>query len=100
MRPVFLSNSAFAPQIDLSVEFSQALPTSTPTFSQGNVNPWDLTPWDQVPWGGNQIIQTDWESIDGMGYAATYRMRTQTKGIQFSIQSVDFMFEKKQTPTF
>lgn len=100
MRPVFLSNSAFAPQIDLSVDFSQALPTSTPTFSQGSVTPWDTTPWDAVPWGGNQVIQTDWESIDGEGYAATFRMRAQTKGIQFSIESVDFMFEKKQTPTF
>lgn len=100
MRPVFLSNSAFAPQIDLSVDFSNALPTSTPTFSQGNVTPWDTTPWDAVPWGGNQIVQTDWESIDGLGYAATYRMRAQTKGIQFSIESVDFMFERKKTPTF
>jgi hypothetical protein len=99
MRPVFLANSAFMPQIDLSVDFSNALPTNTPEFSVGSVTPWDLTPWDKVPWGGSQIIQTDWESIDGIGYAATYRMRTQTKGIQYSIESVDFMFEPKRTPS-
>ena len=61
--------------------------------------PWDTTPWDRVPWNGAQIVQTDWESIDGIGYAATYRMRAQTKGVQFAIESVDFMFEPKQTPT-
>ncbi|KVN72810.1 hypothetical protein WT15_27430 [Burkholderia stagnalis] len=99
MRPVFIANSAFAPQIDLSVDFSNATPTSTPTFSQGSATPWDTTPWDRVPWNGAQIVQTDWESIDGIGYAATYRMRAQTKGVQFAIESVDFMFEPKQTPT-
>lgn len=99
MRPVFLTNAAFTPQIDLSVDFSNAIPTSSPTFSAGAVTPWDTTPWDTVPWGGNQTVQTDWESIDGNGYAATYRMRAQTKSIQYSIQSVDFMFEQKLTPT-
>lgn len=99
MRPVFITNSSFLPQIDLSVDFSNATPTSTPTFSQGSAMPWDTTPWDRVPWNGAQIVQTDWESIDGIGYAATYRMRAQTKGVQFAIESVDFMFEPKQTPT-
>jgi hypothetical protein len=100
MRPVFLANSPFMPQIDLSVDFSNVPPTSTPTFSSGSVNPWDLTPWDAVPWGGNQTILADWESIDGIGYAGTYRMRAQTKGIQFAIESVDLMFEPVQTLTF
>ncbi len=100
MRPVFLANSAFQPLIDLSVDFSNALPTSAPTFSKGNVNPWDAIKWDVNPWGGNQVVQSDWQSIDGEGYAATYRMRTQTTGIQFSIESVDFMYEPKQTPSF
>lgn len=99
MRPVFLTNSPFQPVIDLSVEFDNSQPTSSPVFSKGNVNPWDLTPWDTVPWGGNQTVQTDWVSVDGLGYAATYRMQTQTTGIMFSIQSVDFMFEQKKTPS-
>lgn len=99
MRPVFLTNASFAPLIDLSVDFSNAVPSSTPSFTNGSVTPWDTTPWDAVPWGGSVTVQTDWESIDGIGYAATYRMRTQTKNIQYSIESVDFMFEPKSTPT-
>lgn len=99
MRPVFLTNSAFQPTFDISVDFANLIPSSTPAFSAGTVNPWDLTPWDKVLWGGNSTVQADWESIDGLGYAATYRMRTQTKGIQFSIESVDFMFEPKKTPS-
>ncbi|CAB3782061.1 hypothetical protein [Paraburkholderia fynbosensis] len=100
IRPVFITSTGFQPLIDLSVDFDTILPTSAPTFSRGYVNPWDLTPWDQVPWADAQIVQTAWESIDGLGYAATFRMRAQTTGIQFSIQSVDFMFEAKQTPSF
>lgn len=100
MRPVFLTNAPMHPQLDLSVDFSNIPPTSTPTFSQGNLNQWDQTPWDQRLWGDVQAVQTDWESIDGIGYAATFRMRALTQDVQFSIASVDFMFEAKQTPSF
>jgi hypothetical protein len=93
VRPVFLANSTFSLQMDLSVDFSNTIPTSTPGFSQGFATPWDTTPWDQVPWNGAQIIQSDWQSIDGIGYAATYRMRTQTKGVAYSIESATFMYE-------
>jgi hypothetical protein len=93
VKPLFLANSPFVLQMDLSVDFNNTLPTSTPGFSQGFSTPWDTTPWDQVPWNGAQIIQSDWESIDGIGYAATYRMRTQTKGIAYSIESATFLFE-------
>lgn len=99
MRPVFLTNAPITPQLDLSVDFSNLSPTATPTFTQGNLNQWDQTPWDQRLWGDVQAVQTDWESIDGFGYAATYRMRALTKDVQFSIASVDFMFEQKLTPT-
>jgi hypothetical protein len=99
VRPVFLANSPFSLQMDLSVDFSNTLPTSTPGFSQGFSTPWDTTPWDQVPWNGAQIIQSDWESIDGIGYAATYRMRTQTKGIAYSIESASFLFEPQASLT-
>jgi len=93
VKPVFLANSPFTLQMDLSVDFNNTLPTSTPGFSQGFSTPWDTTPWDRVPWNGAQLIQSDWESIDGIGYAATYRMRTQTKGIAYSIESATFLFE-------
>ena len=99
VKPVFLANSPFTLQMDLSVDFNNTLPTSTPGFSQGFSTPWDTTPWDRVPWNGAQIIQSDWESIDGIGYAATYRMRTQTKGIAYSIESATFLFEPQNELT-
>jgi hypothetical protein len=99
MRPVFLTNAPIRPQLDISVDFSNLPPTATPTFTQGNLNQWDLTPWDQRLWGDVEVVQSDWESIDGLGYAATYRMRALTLDVQFSIASVDFMFEPKLTPT-
>lgn len=99
MRPVFLTNAQLAPQIDISVDFSNLVPTATPTFTQGNLNQWNSTPWDQRLWGDVQVVQSDWESIDGLGYAATYRMRALTQDVQFAIASVDFMFEAKRTPT-
>jgi hypothetical protein len=99
IKPVFLANSPFALQMDLSVDFNNTLPTSTPGFSQGFSTPWDTTPWDRVPWNGAQIIQSDWESIDGIGYAATYRMRTQTKGISYSIESATFLYEPQNSLT-
>lgn len=99
MRPVFITNAPLAPQLDIALDFSSAPPTSTPTFSQAHFNRWDITPWDEVPWNDGHIVQTDWESIDGLGYAATFRMRCQTIDVEFALESFDFMFEPKLTPT-
>ncbi|MCW3678217.1 hypothetical protein [Burkholderia cenocepacia] len=99
MRPVLLTNAPVTPQLDISLDFSSTPPSSVPTFSQGNFNRWDKTPWDAVPWNDGRIVQTDWESIDGIGYAATFRMRCQTVDVDFALESVDFMFEPKLTPT-
>ncbi|MFK4444635.1 hypothetical protein ABH944_004861 [Caballeronia udeis] len=93
IKPVFLASSSFALTMDLSTDFSNSLPTSTPSFSQGSVAPWNTTPWDKVPWSGAQVIQSDWESIDGIGYAATYRMRTATANVSFSIESATWLYE-------
>ncbi|WP_258365101.1 hypothetical protein [Paraburkholderia caballeronis] len=100
MRPILKSNAPFAPQIDASVDFDESIPDAYPTLSFGRRTPWDTTPWDQVPWKGDSGYNTEWQSIDGLGYAATYRMRTQTIGIQFSIQSVTFTFEPQRIPSF
>lgn len=99
MRPVFLTNAPIRPQLDISVDFSNLIPTASPTFSQANLNLWDLTPWDARLWSDSQAVQADWESIDGLGYAATFRMRALTQDVQFSLVSVDFQFEPKLTPT-
>jgi hypothetical protein len=99
IKPVFLASSPFALTMDLSVDFNNTLPTSTPQFSQGSVTPWNTTPWDQVPWSGAQVIQSDWESIDGIGYAATYRMRTATSNVSFSIESATFLYEPQKELT-
>lgn len=100
LRPIFITSDAFSPQVDLNVDYDGALPTSTPELSFGNSTPWDKTPWDSVPWGGSSYISRAWIGLSGQGYAATVRMRAQTKGISFAIESFDFMFEPQKTPTF
>ncbi|KKB61549.1 hypothetical protein WM40_22685 [Robbsia andropogonis] len=100
MRPIFLTTDGFAPQIDLNVDFSTQLPGSTPTLSFGSSTPWNTTPWNAVPWGGSQKVVGNWLSIFGEGYAAAPRMRAQTRGIAFSLESFDLMFEPQMTPTF
>lgn len=100
MRPIFLTSDSFAPQVDLAVDYDASLPTSTPELSFGRSTPWDATPWDAMPWGGSTRISASWIGLSGQGYAATVRMRAQTKGISFAIESFDFMFEAQKTPTF
>lgn len=93
IKPVFLASSSFSPLMGLVTDFNTTPPTATPTFSQGSVTPWNTTPWDKVPWSGAQVIQSDWESIDGIGYAGTYRMQTQTANVSFSIEATTIFYE-------
>jgi len=93
VRPIILANSQIALTLDLSVDFLTSLPSSSPGLSVSDSAPWDATKWDTMPWGDAQSIIKDWVSVNGQGFAGTVRIRSATRGISFSIQAIDWMYE-------
>lgn len=92
VRPVFASNAAFSPAFDLNVDFADAPPTGTPTFSTPGSALWDVALWDVDSWSGDVAISKDWRSVTGLGWAAALRIRGQSNELQVSLRSIDFLF--------
>lgn len=93
VRPILLADGAVAASLALNVDFGDTFPSATPNFSGSGGSLWDVTPWDLVAWGGVSIISKNWQTVTGVGFAATMRMRIASSTYQITWQSTDFAFE-------
>jgi hypothetical protein len=92
VRPIILSSDKVNLSYILCVDYNSLIPV-TPPLSSGTGAAWDTSPWDITSWGGNTTLNKNWLGIGGLGYAASLRMKGQTKGISASLQSIDYVYE-------
>lgn len=92
-RPIFQLDGSITAAIDLNVDFEDRFPTSTPTVASGSSGAtWDLAPWDTSSWGGTNAIEKDWQTVNGIGYAAALRVLISSE-IPVGWQSTDYVFQ-------
>lgn len=98
VRPIFLSDGTITPTFALCLDYANTSPPAPP-LSGGVLggSPWDTSPWDVSPWsinslGGSQVNK-NWQTIGGIGYAASLRMATNTLNVSASLQSIDYVYE-------
>lgn len=92
VRPIFVSNGVVSPTFALCLDYNDVLPTTPPTSSGGGPA-WDTVYWDTSLWGGGGIVNKDWRTIGGIGYAVSLRMALITSGISAQLQSIDYVYE-------
>lgn len=100
VRPIITANGNFNPAIGLSTDFKNALPTSSPTLSQGGDSAWDTSPWDISSWSDFPRITTDWQWVGGVGFSASVRMKSLTKFMAVELQSFDYAWERSSGGLF
>lgn len=91
VRPIFLTSSKVNLSYILCVDYNSIVPTS-PALSIGTGSPWG-SPWNITPWTTASVLNKNWLGMGGIGYAASLRMKGQTKGISGSLQSIDYVYE-------
>jgi hypothetical protein len=92
VRPVFTADNDFAVIVALNVDFSDLPPTqplSLPPLPLDAV--WDISPWDSTAWNSGPKTRFAWATVGGIGFYASLRMRTLSKGAQISLQSIDYV---------
>lgn len=97
IRPTFLVDSG-APGVyaGINTDFQtqnnlgQVSFTVTPT----SVGVWDLGKWDEVNWAGNMTVYRNWQSVQGIGYAAGINMNIVSQNIDVHWVSTDYVMEK------
>lgn len=92
VRPIYVSDGTVTPSFALCLDYNDVQPT-TPTLSSGGGPAWDSVYWDTSYWGGANIVNKDWRTVGGIGYAASLRMALLTQGIQAQLQSIDYVYE-------
>jgi hypothetical protein len=92
-RPTLMANGTPSAQSALDVDFeTQAIaPISSSTVP---TSAWDSAIWDTSVWGGGLSAYKSWQGINGLGFAASYRLQAASQGIEIRWVSTDFVAEK------
>lgn len=93
VRPIFTTTGNITTALNVNVDFEDRAPTSTPTFSPAGGAEWDIAEWDVAEWDIEGRILKEWQSVEGLGYCASIRMRVATNDFMISWNSVDYLFE-------
>lgn len=93
-RPVFSTTGNFEAAFDFNVDFSDQIPTATPTFSAPGASLWNQFNWNEANWGGASAISKGWRSVTGLGYSGSLRTRVSTNALEISLRSTDYIFQE------
>lgn len=92
-RPIFITSGNVNISIGLNIDFSNEVPVSVPDVTTITSPLWDLSPWDVTAWAEDGATVNDWQTLGGIGNAASFRMRTSTLGASLSWQSTDYVYQ-------
>lgn len=92
-RPIFSADGRFEAAFDMSVDFDESAPTSTPEFTDPELAVWNYSRWGSSNWGGGETIIRSWQSVSGLGYAFSLTIRTFTSTISMALISIDYVYE-------
>lgn len=92
IRPIFTLAGTLNPVLVLNVDFDSRLPSSTPSYSSSG-SPWDTSPWDTSPWSSPTEVQSNWQTVSGIGKAATISMQIASMGQTVRWQATDYLYQ-------
>lgn len=87
------SNGTPAPAVALNVDFRDAEPTGTPSFTSTSAQ-WNTAKWDQAQWAGDPGTNQIWTAAHGVGRCAAVRMKTSTTNATLSVSAFDVLYER------
>jgi hypothetical protein len=94
IKPVIVGAGAPGVLVDLTVDFADPVPTSTPTLSiSSGLAHWNSTPWNSVRWTPVSQVLSRWQTVNGCGEAAAARIMANVKGAPFAIEAITYAFE-------
>jgi len=93
VRPIFQSDATPEPQIQITTDFQDDAPTSTPTTTTESGSPWDTSPWDTTSWTPEDIIYSQWGSAVGEGRSGSIRFKIETNSTTISWLSTDWIWK-------
>lgn len=92
-RPIFSESGTVGISAILNVDFRDSLPTAVLTLpNQGNVSLWNVSPWNTSMWSVEGLVNINWQSVAGIGFQASYRMKTISRSA-ISLLAIDYGYQ-------
>lgn len=94
-RPMITYDSPIGVSVVLNTDYRDAQPTSQLNLpTQTGVSLWNVALWNVSYWATGTQIRLNWETVYGIGYAASLRMKTISKAANVSLVSIDYGYQK------
>lgn len=93
-RPIFQLNGDVQAALVLDVDFNSVLPNfNYSSVSAGSASMWDVALWDVALWSGDVQIIKDWQTVNGIGFAASLNVGV-ISSVDIGWQSTDYAYQK------
>lgn len=93
VRPIFGTSGSIGISVILNIDFRDALPTSALNLPAGSsLSLWNVALWNVSFWSQTGIININWESVAGVGFYASLRMKTISQ-IDASLYAIDYGYQ-------
>ena len=93
-RPVFQKQGSVGTSVILNTDFRNSQPTSTLTLPpSANASFWNVAPWNTSFWSYDGQIQLNWQTVFGVGYCASLRMKTISKTSD-ALLAIDYGYQR------
>lgn len=92
-RPIFRSDGDASMTLILNTDFNEEPPTNTPSSPVFDAAIWDEAIWDDDIWAGGLTVNAGWQSVSGIGYVASLRLRVATDAVQQVWDSTTYTYQ-------
>lgn len=96
-RPIFQTSGDMHAALAMDIDFSDAIPKGTPSYSGTSGTPWNTALWNTFPWGSVTSIKKSWQGITGIGYCGAIHMKIVNNKTAVQWQSIDVVHESGAT---
>lgn len=92
-RPVFSSSGDIGISSILNVDFRDVQPTAALNLpASANASFWNVALWNVSFWSQSGVININWQSVAGIGFQASYRIKTISK-TQCTLLAIDYGYQ-------
>jgi hypothetical protein len=93
-RPTFSANGNIGISVALSVDYRPVMVNSSLSLPpQTGQSFWNTALWNISPWSQTSVIRLAWESVAGVGYAASLNMATVSKVANVQLIAIDYVYQ-------
>lgn len=92
-RPIFTLQGSVYAAIAMNVDFDNNIPNiNYAQIGATGGSAWDVSPWDVSPWGGDNNINKDWQTVNGIGFSGALSIAVYAS-TQLAWQSTDYVYQ-------